>query len=162
MYLLSIYFQDTAALWSSPLEAGLATLPATVGLVLTAPLVPRLAACMGGREVVLVGFLITAGGFAWMGLVNADWGYGAFLVPLVAVAVGMGLSNMARYVGAAIAAAVAAAAVKRGSRGSCAVGCRGVGGACVRPCRRVVGAAAAHTPTLLSSGTAKDPVESSS
>jgi EmrB/QacA subfamily drug resistance transporter len=132
MYLLSLYFQDPATLGFSPLEAGLATLPATVGLVLTAPLVPRLAARMGGREVVVLGFAITAGGFAWIGLVDADWRYGAFVLPLIAVAVGMGLSNgpassastaavssnqvgeasgvsnMARYVGAAVATAVAA------------------------------------------------------
>jgi EmrB/QacA subfamily drug resistance transporter len=132
MYLLSLYFQDPATLGFSPLEAGLATLPATVGLVLTAPLVPKLAARMGGREVVVVGFAVTAGGFAWIGLVDGDWRYGAFVLPLIAVAVGMGLSNgpatsastasvspkqvgsasgvsnMARYVGAAVATALAA------------------------------------------------------
>jgi MFS family permease len=87
---------------------------------------------MGGREVVVAGFAITAGGFAWIGLVDGGWRYGAFLLPLVAVAVGMGLSNgpassastaavspnqvgeasgvsnMARYVGAAVATALAA------------------------------------------------------
>jgi MFS family permease len=87
---------------------------------------------MGGREVVLVGFAVTAAGFAWIGLVDADWRYGAFLLPLIAVAVGMGMSNgpassaataavspnqvgeasgvsnMARYVGAAVATAMAA------------------------------------------------------
>ena len=50
MYLLSLYFQDPATLGFSPLEAGLATLPATVGLVLVAPLVQRLAAKFGGRQ----------------------------------------------------------------------------------------------------------------
>ena len=43
MYLLSLYFQDPPPSDFSPLEAGLATLPATVGLVVVAPLVPRLA-----------------------------------------------------------------------------------------------------------------------
>ena len=132
MYLLSLYFQDPATLDFSPLQAGLATLPATVGLVVVAPLVPRFAAKLGGRQVVGVGFLITAVGFAALGLVNASWTYAAFLLPLVAVAVGMGLSNgpassastacvpenqvgsasgvsnMARYVGAAVATALAA------------------------------------------------------
>ena len=50
MYLLSLYFQDPRALGFTPLQAGLATLPATVGLVLVAPLVPRLAAKFGGRR----------------------------------------------------------------------------------------------------------------
>ena len=78
------------------------------------------------------GFLLTAVGFAAIGLVDADWRYGLFLLPLIAVAVGMGLSNgpassastacvsvnqvgaasgvsnMARYVGAAVATALAA------------------------------------------------------
>ena len=40
MYLLSLYFQDPATLGFTPLEAGLATLPATVGLVLVAPWCP--------------------------------------------------------------------------------------------------------------------------
>ena len=41
MYLLSLYFQNPAALGFSPLQAGIATLPATVGLVVVAPFVPR-------------------------------------------------------------------------------------------------------------------------
>ncbi|KQW52544.1 MFS transporter [Nocardioides sp. Root1257] len=132
MYVLSLYFQDPSALDFSPLEAGLATLPATVGLVVSAPLVPRLAARIGGRQVVGIGFLATAVGFAWIGFADASWQYGAFFLPLVAAAVGMGLSNgpssaaataavpanqvgeasgvsnMARYVGAAVATALAA------------------------------------------------------
>ena len=67
-----------------------------------------------------------------MGFVDASWKYAAFLLPLVAIAVGMGMSNgpassaatasvpenqvggasgvsnMARYVGAAVATALAA------------------------------------------------------
>lgn len=132
MYLLSLYFQDPNALGFSPLQAGLATLPATAGLVAIAPFVPKLASHLGGRQVVGAGFLLTAVGFAAIGLVDADWRYGLFLLPLVAVAVGMGLSNgpassastacvsvnqvgaasgvsnMARYVGAAVATALAA------------------------------------------------------
>ncbi|WP_336724081.1 MFS transporter [Cellulosimicrobium cellulans] len=132
MYLLSIYFQDPATLGLSPLEAGLATLPATAGLVIVAPLVPKLAAKVGGRQVVGLGFLLTAVGFGVVGVVQADWRYGAFVLPLIAIAVGMGLSNgpassastacvsanevgaasgvsnMARYVGAAVATAVVA------------------------------------------------------
>ncbi|HSF97490.1 MAG TPA: MFS transporter [Ornithinibacter sp.] len=132
MYLISLYFQDPATLGFSPLQAGLATLPATVGLVAVAPLVPRLAKRLGGRQVIGIGFLITAIGFAAVGLVESSWAYSAFVIPLVAIAVGMGLSNgpsssastacvpaeqvgsasgvsnMARYVGAAVATALAA------------------------------------------------------
>ena len=132
MYLLSLYFQDPAALDFSPLQAGLATLPATVGLVLVAPLVPKLAARFGGRQTIGAGFALTTVGFVIVGFVDDSWRYGAFLLPLVAIAVGMGLSNgpassaatasvpenqvggasgvsnMARYVGAAVATALAA------------------------------------------------------
>ena len=64
MYLVSLYFQDPATLGLSPLQAGLATLPATAGLVAVAPFVPRFAARFGGRQVVGAGFAITAVGFA--------------------------------------------------------------------------------------------------
>lgn len=132
MYLLSLYFQDPASLDFSPLEAGLATLPATVGLVVVAPLVPRFAAKIGGRQTIGLGFALTTAGFVIVGFVDSSWKYAAFLLPLVAIAVGMGLSNgpsssaatasvpesqvgsasgvsnMARYVGAAVATALAA------------------------------------------------------
>ena len=132
MYLVSLYFQDPSTLGLTALQAGLATLPATAGLVAVAPLVPRLAARFGGRQVVGAGFALTAGGFAMMGFVEGSWRYVAFVIPLVAVAIGMGLSNgpatsastacvspaqvgaasgvsnMARYVGAAVAVALAA------------------------------------------------------
>lgn len=132
MYVLSLYFQDPSTLGFSPLQAGLATLPATVGLVVIAPMVPKLAARLGGRQVVGLGFAITAAGFAWVGLSNSEWRYAAFVVPLILIAVGMGMSNgpassastscvpahqvgeasgvsnMARYVGAAVATALAA------------------------------------------------------
>ena len=132
MYLVSLYFQDPSTLGLSPLQAGLATLPATAGLVAIAPLVPRFAARFGGRQVVGAGFAITAAGFAWVGFVDGSWRYAAFVLPLIAIAVGMGLSNgpatsastacvsaeqvgaasgvsnMARYVGAAVATALAA------------------------------------------------------
>ncbi len=132
MYVLSLYFQDPSTLGFSPLEAGLATLPATVGLVISAPLVPRLAARIGGRQAVGLGFGVTAIGFGWIGFADASWQYGAFFLPLIAAAVGMGMSNgpssaaatagvpptqvgeasgvsnMARYVGAAVATALAA------------------------------------------------------
>ena len=132
MYLLSIYFQDPATLAFSPLQAGLATLPATAGLVAVAPLVPRIAARFGGRRVISAGFAVTGAGFAWIGFADASWRYATFLLPLIAVAVGMGLSNgpasaaataavpanqvgeasgvsnMARYVGASVATALAA------------------------------------------------------
>jgi MFS family permease len=97
-----------------------------------APFVPRLANKAGGRQVIGIGFILMAAGFVGIGLVDASWAYAAFLLPILAIAVGMGLSNgpassaatasvpeeqvgeasgvsnMARYVGAAVATALAA------------------------------------------------------
>jgi len=132
MYLFSLYFQNPATLGFSPLQAGLATLPATVGLVAVTPLLPRLTQRLGGRQTIAAGFAITTAGFVVVGFTEGSWRYAAFFLPLVAIAVGMGLSNgpsssaapasvpaaqvgeasgvsnMARYVGAAVATALAA------------------------------------------------------
>jgi EmrB/QacA subfamily drug resistance transporter len=132
MYLLSLYFQSPDALGFSALQAGFATLPAAAGLVAIAPFVPRLAARFGGRQVIGIGFAATTAGFVVLGFVSDDWRYMAFLLPVILIAVGMGLSNgpassastaavapaqvgsasgvsnMARYVGAAVATALAA------------------------------------------------------
>ncbi len=132
MYLLSLYFQDPAALGFSPLQAGLATLPATVGPRRRRPAGARLAARVrrpaGHRRRVR----LTAVGFVVVGFVEPRGSTRAFVLPLIAIAVGMGLSNgpassaatacgargpgrrasgvsnMARYVGAAVATALAA------------------------------------------------------
>jgi MFS family permease len=117
----------------SPLEAGLATLPATIGLVVSAPLVPKMAQKATAATVVALGFAITAVGFGVLAFTKASWGYAAFVIPFVVAAVGMsmtngpcssvstsavpaeqvgaasGISNMARYVGASVFTAVAAA-----------------------------------------------------
>ena len=133
MYLLSLYFQNPAALDFSPLQAGLATLPATVGLVVVAPLVPRLAARFGGRQTIGVGFALTTVGFVVVGFVDAvvevrrvpaaadrhrrrAWACPTaphrrrrrHAVPENQVGGASGVSNMARYVGAAVATALAA------------------------------------------------------
>jgi MFS family permease len=133
MYVMSLHFQDPAGLAMSPLQAGLATLPACAGLVVVTPFVSPLAIRIGTRTVVGVGFLITTLGFLVLLFLNASWGYGLFVLPLAAAAVGMGLSNgcassaatasvpeaevgaasgvsnMARYVGASLLVAASAA-----------------------------------------------------
>jgi MFS family permease len=133
MFVVSLYFQDPSTLAMTPLEAGLATLPATVGMVILAPLVPRFAVKLGTRMVILLGFIIMTAGFAFLIAVDASWAYAAFVLPILAVAVGMalsngpcssaatsgvpeeqvgaasGISNMARYVGASVVTAVVAA-----------------------------------------------------
>lgn len=133
MYVLSLYFQDPAALGMSAFQAGLATLPAAAGLIATATLTAKLAEKIGGRTVVLVGFAMMTVGFGALAFVQPSWMYVAFVLPLIGVAIGMGfangptssaatesvaeaevgaasgVSNMARYVGAALVTAAVAA-----------------------------------------------------
>ena len=133
MYVLSLYFQDPAGLGMSALEAGLATLPAAAGMIAITP-ADHAARGQDRRR---------AGGGARLrarapsasralAFVEASWTYAAFVVPLVVLAVGLGMangpasagstaavsadevgaasgiSNMARYVGAAVAVAAVA------------------------------------------------------
>ncbi len=133
MFVLSLFFQDPSTLGMTPLQAGLATLPATVGMVALTPAVPKLASKFGTRIVIGVGFILMTAGFALLLGTRSTWGYGLFVLPLVLAAIGMclsnnpcssvatssvdasqvgaasGISNMARYVGAAVMTAIVAA-----------------------------------------------------
>ena len=133
MYLLSLYFQDPATLDFSPLEAGLATLPATVGLVRGGPA----GAAAGGevrrpaddrrrvrphhgrlrhrglrRRLVEVRRVPAAAGRhrgrAWACPTVPRRRRRRPSVPENQVGGASGVSNMARYVGAAVATALAA------------------------------------------------------
>lgn len=130
--LVSLYFQDPAGLGVSSLAAGLSILPVAALLVLVAPAVTPLSHRFGPGPVVLAGFVLLTAGFGVLVAVEPSWGYGTFLVPFLAIAVGLGLSNgpasalstscvpaddvgaasgisnMARYVGGAVMTAVAA------------------------------------------------------
>ncbi|HEY2221465.1 MFS transporter [Actinomycetospora sp.] len=131
-FLLSLYFQDPETLGFSSLTAGLAMLPLAAVVILVAPAVTPLAHRFGTRPVVLGGFLLLTVGFCVLVAVSPSWGYGVFLLPLLAIASGLsltngpatsvstscvtadqvgqasGVSNMARYVGGAVMTAVVA------------------------------------------------------
>lgn len=131
-FLISLYFQDPATFGMSSLEAGLATLPVAAVVIVVAPAVTPLANRFGARRVVVAGFVLLTAGFALLAAVRASWSYAAFLPALLAIAVGLGLSNgpsssiatasvgpdqvgaasgisnMARYVGGAVMTAVVA------------------------------------------------------
>jgi Major Facilitator Superfamily len=133
MYLLSLYFQDPVGFGLSALQAGLATLPAAAAMIAITPLITPLAVKIGARRAVVLGFGVAAIGFAVLAFVNSSWTYAAFVAPLIAIAVGLGLangpassastaavspdevgqasgiSNMARYIGGSLAVAAAAA-----------------------------------------------------
>jgi MFS family permease len=130
--LISLYFQDPSTLGMSSLMAGLATLPLAAVVVAVAPAITPLTHRFGTREIIAAGFVLLTASFAILALTKASWGYGAFLLPLLGVALGLGLSNgpssaistacvspsevgaasgisnMARYVGGAVMTAVAA------------------------------------------------------
>ena len=132
MYLLSLYFQDPAAFGLSALEAGFATLPAAAAMIAITPLITPLAVKIGARNAVALGFALSAVAFGALAFVNASWTYAVFVLPLAAIAAGLGLangpassastaavspddvgqasgiSNMARYIGAAVAVAIVA------------------------------------------------------
>jgi EmrB/QacA subfamily drug resistance transporter len=132
MFIMSLFFQDPAGLDMSAFQAGLATLPATAGLVLATPFIPKLANKYGSRLVILGGFVAMTVGFVLFLGTDDSWAYGAFILPVVLIAVGMalsngpcssistsavseeqvgaasGISNMARYVGAAVMTAIVA------------------------------------------------------
>jgi EmrB/QacA subfamily drug resistance transporter len=132
MYLLSLYFQDPAAFGFSPLLAGLATLPAAAAMIAVTPLITPLAVKIGPGLAVALGFGLATLAFAALVFVTAAWTYAAFVLPLVAIAIGLGLangpassastsavspeqvgqasgiSNMARYIGGSLAVAAAA------------------------------------------------------
>ena len=132
MYLLSLYFQDPSTFGMTPLEAGLATLPAAAAMILVTPLITPLAQRIGSRYAVGLGFGLAALGSLALVFVTSSWAYAAFVLPLIAIAVGLGfangpassastaavsaeevgqasgISNMARYVGGSLAVAAAA------------------------------------------------------
>jgi MFS family permease len=101
-------------------------------MIVITPFITKLASRIGAAAVVTLGFGLAAGGFAVLVFVKSSWTYAAFVGPLVALAIGLGfangpassgstaavaaedvgqasgISNMARYVGAALAVAAVA------------------------------------------------------
>ncbi len=132
MYLLSLYFQNPAGLGMNALQAGLATLPAAAGMIAITPLIAPLAGKIGGGRAIALGFVLATLGFGALAFVQASWAYLVFVLPLVVLAVGLGIangpassgstssvppeqvgqasgiSNMARYIGGSVAVAAAA------------------------------------------------------
>jgi EmrB/QacA subfamily drug resistance transporter len=93
MYLLSLYFQDPAAFGMSALEAGVATLPAAAAMIVITPFITPIAVKIGTRMAIVAGFGLAAVGFAVLAFVTSSWTYIAFVLPLVALSAGLGLSN---------------------------------------------------------------------
>jgi EmrB/QacA subfamily drug resistance transporter len=98
-FFLTLYLQDV--LGYSPIRTGLAYLPVTVGVGLSASLTPRLIGRLGIRPVFVAGTLVAGAGVYWLSRVPIHGSYPADLLPgLVIMSVGLG----AEFVAAATAA----------------------------------------------------------
>ncbi|WP_431878718.1 DHA2 family efflux MFS transporter permease subunit [Amycolatopsis sacchari] len=88
--LLVLTFDLQSVLGLSATEAGLTTMPLMAVLTVVAPLAGRLSARMGGRAVLVAGFLVYAGGLVALALVAARGaGPAGFVLPLACCGSGM-------------------------------------------------------------------------
>src|SRR4029434_1670885 len=88
-FFLTLYMQNV--LGYSPIQAGAAYLPLTLGVIVSArassPLVPR----VGTRPVIVVGALVSSVGVYWLSRIPVDGSYVADLLPgLVIASLGLG------------------------------------------------------------------------
>ena len=75
----------------SPVVAGLAFLPMTAGIIITAQIVARLVGRFGPRPFITIGPLLVGGGLLWLSQINDQTTYLTGLVgPMLLIAVGMG------------------------------------------------------------------------
>ena len=90
-FFASLYVQQI--LGYTPLEAGLAFLPVTVGIGIGAALAQKLVKAFGVRAVAIVGMVIAAAGLFVLSRIPVDGSYLANLLPgLIPMSVGMGLT----------------------------------------------------------------------
>ena len=75
----------------SPLVAGVAFLPLTAAIIITAQIVARLVGRFGPRPFITIGPLLVASGLFWLSQINDQTTYvGGLLGPMLLIAVGMG------------------------------------------------------------------------
>jgi EmrB/QacA subfamily drug resistance transporter len=98
-FFLTLYMQNILG-WS-PIEAGAAYLPVTLGLGISASISPRLFARLGTRPVLVGGAMLAAGGVFMLSRIPSHGTYAADVLPgLVVMSLGLG----AIFVGATVAA----------------------------------------------------------
>jgi EmrB/QacA subfamily drug resistance transporter len=90
-FFLSLYLQQVLGL--TPVQAGLAFLPMTGTLAVTATLAPRLIARLGGRTTLATGMSLIGLGALWLTQISATGSWATdVLGPSVVTALGMGMS----------------------------------------------------------------------
>ena len=87
-FFITQFVQDI--LGYSPLKAGVAFLPMTIGIGGTATLASRLVGRFGNRGLMTVGPLLASGGLTLLSFVGPHSAYPAIIGPLLMIAVGMG------------------------------------------------------------------------
>lgn len=79
--LLYLTFHFQIVLGMTPLQAGLASLPMTAAIVVTAPLVSRLLGTVGPRVLMTAGPLVAAAGLLWLSQISVGGSYAAEVLP---------------------------------------------------------------------------------
>ncbi|WP_375387283.1 MULTISPECIES: MFS transporter [Actinomycetes] len=79
--LLYLTFHFQIVLGMTPLQAGLASLPMTAAIVVTAPVVSRLLGTVGPRVLMTVGPLVAAAGLLWLSRISVGGSYATEVLP---------------------------------------------------------------------------------
>jgi EmrB/QacA subfamily drug resistance transporter len=88
-FFIALYLQDI--LHYSPLQAGVRFLPATVVIMVVAPVSGRMADRIGPRPLMVAGLLTVAFALFWLTGITTSTGYGYLSVAFVTMGLGMGL-----------------------------------------------------------------------
>ena len=90
--MLYVAFHLQIVLGMGPLPAGLATLPMTLMIMVTAPVATKLLSTVGPRPLMIGGPLISAAGLAYLSRITADGSYFVQVMPaLIVVGIGMAM-----------------------------------------------------------------------
>jgi len=88
-FFLTLFVQDV--LLYSPLKAGIAFLPVSVGIIVSATFASKRLLTVGPKPFMVLGAAMSVGGLAWLSLVKASSGYSdGLLGPMIVFALGMG------------------------------------------------------------------------
>ena len=85
----SLFFQTVLDL--SPVAAGVAMVPTSLGIVLVGPIAGRLSDRVDPKFILVAGLMVAAGGVAWLTpIVSVSAGAASFVLPLLVIGCGLG------------------------------------------------------------------------
>ena len=154
-YFASLYVQQT--LGFTPVQAGLAFLPLTAGIILFSGIAQQLVGRVGVKPVALVGMFVAAIGLMWLARIPVDGHYASDVLPgILVMSAGLGLTFVPMTLIATTGVADADAGLASGIFNSS----QQIGGALGLAILSTV--AASTTADALPSGTAPTPAENAS